>query len=154
MNPVPWNKNRSKLSGFRSKPFRGRETSSVFRSEACLGPKQAANYVCWIRIFVKPIIFLSFRSVPSFGIDSSVKLGMPWNVHFLPRSNGIHPESIPRNFFGTKFRCQPQSQCVLEERWLLPPLARPHTISQLFPLAIQQRRNCIGLLVSQCPSGR
>ncbi len=106
MNPVPWNKNRSKLSEFRSKPFHGRETCSKFRSEACLGQKQAVNYVCWSRIFVKPIIFLSFRSIPSFGIESSVKLGMPRNDHFLPR-NKIHSESIPRNFFGTKFRCQP-----------------------------------------------
>ncbi len=31
----------------------------------------------------------------------------PRNAHFLPRNNGIHSESIPRNFFGTKFRCQP-----------------------------------------------
>ncbi len=50
---------------------------------------------------------MSFRSVPSFGIDSSVNLGMPRNEHFFPRNNGNHFESIPRNFFGTKFRCQP-----------------------------------------------
>jgi hypothetical protein len=31
----------------------------------------------------------------------------PQNAHFFPRNNGIHSESIPRNFFGTKFRCQP-----------------------------------------------
>ncbi len=29
------------------------------------------------------------------------------NEQFFPRNNGIHSESIPRNFFGTKFRCQP-----------------------------------------------
>jgi hypothetical protein len=50
-NSVPWNKNRSKLSGFPSKPFRGRETNSEFRSEACLGQKHAVNYGCWSRIF-------------------------------------------------------------------------------------------------------
>ena len=55
--------------------------------------------------FVK-LIFL-FRSVPSFGIGSSAELGMPRNECFLPRNNGNHSESIPRNFFGTKFRSQP-----------------------------------------------
>jgi hypothetical protein len=50
---------------------------------------------------------VSFRSVPSFGIGSSAELGMPRNGHFLPRNNGNHSESIPRNFFGTKFRSQP-----------------------------------------------
>ncbi len=47
---------------------------------------------------------MSFPSFPSLGIDSSVNLGMPRNEHFLPRNNGTHLESIPRNFFGTKFR--------------------------------------------------
>jgi hypothetical protein len=46
-------------------------------------------------------------SVPSFGIGSSAELGMPRNEHFLPRNNGNRSESIPRNFFGTKFRSQP-----------------------------------------------
>ncbi len=55
--------------------------------------------------FVKLIFFMPFSSVPSLGIDSSV--GMPRNEHFLPRNNGSHSESIPRNFSGTKFRCQP-----------------------------------------------
>jgi hypothetical protein len=32
---------------------------------------------------------------------------MPRNEHFLPRNNGNRSESIPRNFFGTKFRSQP-----------------------------------------------
>ncbi len=50
---------------------------------------------------------MSFRSVPSFGIDSSVNLGTPRNDHFLPRNNRNHSEYIPRNFFGTKIRCQP-----------------------------------------------
>jgi hypothetical protein len=72
-NSVPWNKNRSKLSEFRFKPFRGKETNPEFRSKACLGQKHAANCVCWCGIFCKPNFFLSFRSVPSFGIDSSGK---------------------------------------------------------------------------------
>jgi hypothetical protein len=41
--------------------------------------------------------FFSCCSVPSFGIDSSKKLGMP-----LPLNNGNHSESIPQNFFGTE----------------------------------------------------
>jgi hypothetical protein len=48
-----------------------------------------------------------FRSVPSFGIGSSTEHGMPRNKHFLPRNNGSCSESIPRNFFGTKFRSKP-----------------------------------------------
>jgi hypothetical protein len=48
--------------------------------------------------------------VPSFGIDSTVDLGMPRNEHFLPRNNGNRSESIPRIFFGTKFSCQPYLQ--------------------------------------------
>ncbi len=54
--------------------------------------------------FVK---LMPFSSVPSLEIYSSVNLGMPRNEHFLPRNNGNHSESIPRNFFGTKFPCQP-----------------------------------------------
>jgi hypothetical protein len=63
--------------------------------------------------------FAEFRSVPSFGTGSSAELGMPRNGHFLPRNNGNHFESIPRNFFGTKFRSQPyllqdnnKKQCI------------------------------------------
>jgi hypothetical protein len=52
------------------------------------------------------LFFMPFSSVPSLGNDSSVNFGMPRNEHFLPRNNGSHSESIPRNFFGTKFRCQ------------------------------------------------
>jgi hypothetical protein len=43
-----------------------------------------------------------FRSVPSFGSDSSVNLKMPRNEHFLPQNNGNHSESIPRNFSQTE----------------------------------------------------
>jgi hypothetical protein len=129
-NSEPWNKNRSKISECRSEPFRGTESSrnsfpnrsaeeknarksvpwkknrsklSEFHSEACLGQKHAgrAGY------FVKQIFLMVFSSVPSLGIDSSVKLGMPRNEQFLPRNNGSHSESNPRNFFGMKFRYQP-----------------------------------------------
>jgi hypothetical protein len=57
--------------------------------------------------FVKLIFFMPFPSMLSFGIDSSVNFGMPRNEHFLPRNNRSCSESIPRNFFETKFRCQP-----------------------------------------------
>jgi len=53
------------------------------------------------------IFFIPFRSVPSFGIGSSAELGMPRNEYFVPRNNGIRSESIPRNFFGTKFLSKP-----------------------------------------------
>jgi hypothetical protein len=106
-NSVPWNKNISKYLEFCSEPFRGRDNYSEFRSEACLGRKHAVNSVCWSRIFCKTNFVVPFPSVPSFGIDSSVNFGMPRNEHFLPRNNGRCSESIPRNFFGTKFRCQP-----------------------------------------------
>ncbi len=56
-----------------------------------------------------PRNFVPFRSVPSFGIGSSAELGMPRKEHFLPRNSGNHSESIPRIFFGTKFRSQPYS---------------------------------------------
>jgi hypothetical protein len=59
--------------------------------------------------FVKLNFFIPFSSVPSLVIDSSVNLGMPRNEHFLPRNNGSHSESIPRNFFGTKFRANHKS---------------------------------------------
>jgi hypothetical protein len=48
-------------------PFHGNKSKlSEFRSEACLG----AGF------FVKLIFFMSFSSVPSLGIDSSVYLGI------------------------------------------------------------------------------
>jgi hypothetical protein len=57
--------------------------------------------------FVKLIFSAGIGSVPSFGTGSSAEVGMPRNEHFLPRNNGSRSESIPRNFFGTKFRSQP-----------------------------------------------
>jgi hypothetical protein len=106
-NSVPWNKNRSKHLEFCSEPFRGRDNNSEeFRSEACPGWKHAVSSVCWSRVFCKTNFFMPFPSVPSFGIDSSVNLGMPRNEHFLPWNNGSCSE-YSRNIFGTKFRCQP-----------------------------------------------
>ena len=60
-------------------------------------------------LFCKTSFFrgIPLRSVPSFGIGSSAEFGIPRNEHFLPRNNGNRSESIPRNFFGTKFRSQP-----------------------------------------------
>ncbi len=108
-NCVPWNKNRRKHLKFCSKPFRGRETNSEFRSElqwnknrsnlsefrseACIGEKKAVNSVCWSRFFIKQMFFMSFRPVPSFGVDSSVNLGMST---FFSRIT----ESIPILFRG------------------------------------------------------
>jgi hypothetical protein len=48
--------------------------------------------------FVKLIISTEFRFFPSFGIVSSVELGMPRNGVILPRNNGNRSESIPLNF--------------------------------------------------------
>jgi hypothetical protein len=77
-----------------------KKNNTEFRSQACLRRKHAVNSVCLRRIFCKKKhFFMPFPSVPSFVIDSSVKLGMPRNEHFLPRNNGSCAESIPRNFF-------------------------------------------------------
>ncbi len=108
-NSVPWKKYRSKLS-----EFRGRETCSTQNSAAqnfnnsvqCQSNHRGrAVRVPYNFIFSRNSV--PFCSVPSFGIGSSAELGMPRNEHFLPRNNGNHSESIPRNFFGTKFRSQP-----------------------------------------------
>ena len=61
---------------------------------------------CFVNL-IFPRNSIPFRSVPSFGIGSSVEFGRPRNECFLPRNNGNRSESIPRNFFGTKFRSQP-----------------------------------------------
>ncbi len=121
-NFVPWNKNRRKLSEFRSKPFRGRETNSEFRSveqkkKQTLGilfrsmsqTKTHCQFCLLKQNFCKTNFFMSFRSVPSFGIDSSVNLGMPRNDHFLPRNNRNHSEYILRNFFERKSVANPIS---------------------------------------------
>ncbi len=66
--------------------------------------KLVAKFAAGVRLFY----VIPFRSVPNFGIGSSVEeLGMPRNEHFLPRNNENRSESIPRIFFVTKFRSQP-----------------------------------------------
>jgi hypothetical protein len=71
------------------------------------------HYVELFWLFSNSYFFrgIPFRSVlvTSFGIGSSAEIGMARNEHFLPRNNRNHSESIPRNFFGTKFRSQPYS---------------------------------------------
>jgi hypothetical protein len=72
-NSVPWNKIEANSRNSVSSHSAEKKTNPEFSSEACLRQKHAANYVCWCRIFCKPNFFLSFLSVPSFGIDSSGK---------------------------------------------------------------------------------
>ena len=91
-NSVPWNKNRRK--------------PSEFRSQSCLGQNMLSILFAGAGFSVKQIFFMLFPFVPSLGIDSSVNHGMPRNEPFLPWNNGTHSETIPLNFFGTKFRCQ------------------------------------------------
>jgi hypothetical protein len=105
-NFVPWNKNRRKLSEVRPK--------HVFNENMLFILFPRAGF------FVTITFFMSFPSVPGLGIDSSGNLGMLRNEHFLPRNNETHSESIPRNFFGTKFRCQPYFT-TLEQRWASKP---------------------------------
>ena len=119
-NSVPWNKKRSKLSEFRSEPFRGTENSwnsipsAEDRNAQNSVPKHVPDknmqsiLIAGTGLFVQLIFFMTFSSFPSLGIDSSVNLGMPWDEH----NNGSHSESIRRNFFRTKFRCQPECGAV------------------------------------------
>jgi hypothetical protein len=59
---------------------------------------------CKANFFRKiPFRSIPFRSVSSFGNGFSTELGMPQNEHFLPRNNGNRSDSVPWNFFGTKF---------------------------------------------------
>jgi hypothetical protein len=80
-------------------PFRRKKIEANSRNSV---PKHVSN-----KNMLSSTLFISFSSVPSLGIDSSVSLGIHRNEHFLPLNNGSHSESIPRNFFGTKFCCQP-----------------------------------------------
>jgi hypothetical protein len=97
-------------------PFRGKKIGANIRNSV---PKHVSDknmrsiLFGGARFFVK---LMPFSSVPSLGIDSSVYLGIPRNEHFLPRNNGNHSESIPRNFFGNS----------LANPTLHPP---PHTAS-------------------------
>jgi hypothetical protein len=46
-------------------------------------------------------------------MDSSEILRITRNEHFILRNDKNHSESIPQNFFGTKFRWQPYGQVHL-----------------------------------------
>jgi hypothetical protein len=74
--------------------------------------------------FLKLIFFGSFRSVPSFGINSSVNLGMPFRVYSA-------------EVFGNEIRCQPYSAMNSVHSSfshdLSPPFLCPYTFS-LFSL--------------------
>ncbi len=50
-----------------------------------------------------------FRSIPFRASEWALPRNSEFrrNEFFFPRNNGIRSEAIPRNFFGTKFRCQP-----------------------------------------------
>jgi hypothetical protein len=105
-NSVPWN---SMSKDLNSVPNHSGEETITRNSvpKHVLEENMLSILFAGARFFVKLIFFMKFPSVPSFGIDSSVNLGMPRNEHFLLRNNRSCSESIPRNFFGRKFRCQP-----------------------------------------------
>ncbi len=87
-NSIPWNKNTSKLSEFRSEAFRGRQ--------------HALSSLCRSRFFVK-LIF------PCNSVPSELRNGLfrkPRNASEWALSQNCS-ESIRRNFFGIKFRCNP-----------------------------------------------
>jgi hypothetical protein len=58
-------------------------------------------------LFIISQNFVPIHFVPSYGMDSYEMLGIKWNRHFIPRNSENRSESIPRNFFGTKFLWQP-----------------------------------------------
>ncbi len=148
-NSVTWNKNRSKLSEFRSEPFRGRENNSEFRSAeqnrsklskfrslAFRRRKHTLSSVCWIRTN----FFMWFRSVPSFGIDSSVKLGMPRNEPFLPQNNrnrlslfpGIFSEWNSVHSDSARWKQLLNSNDRNRVRWVILSLSQDGVCTDLF----------------------
>ncbi len=65
---------------------------------------------------------------------------MPRNEHFLPRNNGNRSESIPRNFFGTKFRSQPYAGAettVFESR----PYMDRNNVLKLWTFVMEDLKN-------------
>jgi hypothetical protein len=95
-----WRVNVPKKTGARS-------TRARTRCQNPLVVSQKTTFKVWTNHFILPVFSAEFRSVRSFGIGSSAELGMHRNEHFLPQNNGNRSESIPRNFFGTKFCSQP-----------------------------------------------
>jgi hypothetical protein len=148
----------SKLSEFRSAPLRGSEINSKyfpwnkkrrklseFRPKHVFDEKMLSILFAGARFFVPLIFFMTFPSVPGLGIDSSGNLGMPRKEHFLPRNNETHSESIPRNFFGTKFHCQPYFT-TFEQRWASKPYIDSAKITNwqiLMIIPLLQISNCL-----------
>jgi hypothetical protein len=93
-NSVP-NNSAEECSEFRSVESK----LSEFRSKACLRQKKCCPLCLLEQDFFKLIFFMSFSSVPSLGIDSSVNIIMPRNEHFLLRNKGSHCEFLQPNFF-------------------------------------------------------
>jgi hypothetical protein len=115
-NSIPCNKNRSKLSEF----------CPAFDVDGLWGMDKSFCYqLPYFGCFFKLIFSAYFCSIPSFGIDSSVDAGMPRNENFLLWNNGNRSESTPRNFFGTKYHCQPGRTCRPSCRWG-PAVGRHH----------------------------
>ncbi len=69
------------------------------------------NLLYWL--FTQTSVSLSFG--PNLGTH-----GIPRKEHFFPRNNEHRSESIPRNFFGKEFRCQPYLKVL--PQWLLEKL--------------------------------
>ncbi len=110
-NSVPENKSKSKLSEFHSEAFHGR--------------KHALSSFCLNRIACKTHFscnFVQFRASE-----------LTWNEYFLPQNiTRNSSESIPRNFFGTKFRCQPDcwrnSPCILSATMIVESLVYKYPV--------------------------
>jgi hypothetical protein len=94
----PWN---SVPNHYRKRKYFGIPFRIIF------GREKTWEKTTFVSCFVKPNYFVGLRFVPSYGMDSSEILGITRNEHFIPRNNENRSESIPRNFFGTKFRWQP-----------------------------------------------
>jgi hypothetical protein len=73
---------------------------------------------------------------------------MPRNECFLPRNNGNHSESIPRNFFGTKFRSQPYLLPVINYK--RPIIIMDVTCSKLSLVQNSPFKGCNSLLSNGC----
>jgi hypothetical protein len=88
LNSVSWNKKFFVLNHF----LKTRQPKiSKIVSEKTTFEVQTNNLFSFVGCFVKLIFSrnsVPLRSVPSFGIDTSVDLGMPRNEYFFPRDKG------------------------------------------------------------------
>jgi hypothetical protein len=73
---VPLNRNRSKLSNFCSEAYRGKEIHLGIPFRGTKIEANFRNFVLLVWQFCKTIFFTEFRSVPIFGIDPFLDLGM------------------------------------------------------------------------------